>query len=574
MVSITIDGQTVQVPAGSTILEAARTANIRIPTLCYHEDQSIKSVCRICAVEVQGQRLLQAACSYPVADGMVVNTATPSVLAARKNNLELLRSHHPQDCLVCGKNGRCELQNLSHELNMNKPLRYPVQSRGFAIDDSSPCITRDPNKCIVCTRCVEACNEVQTVGTFSKEKRGYETVVTTPYGKLTADTPCVGCGQCVQVCPVGALMVHDDTDRFYKALQSDQIIVAQVAPSVRVTIAEALGEEPGAISPGRLVTALKQLGVHQVFDSDFSADLTIMEEGYELLNRLQNGGVLPMITSCCPGWVSFCETFAPNELPHLSSAKSPQQMFGSVIKTYYAQKAGVDPAKICSISIMPCTAKKFECQRPEFFDSGYQDVDFSITVVELADMIRAAGINFATLPETPFDTPFGLGSGAGQIFGATGGVMEAALRTVYEKVTGKTLPRIDFTEVRGGEALKEAVIDMDGMQVKIAVVHSLSNAREMLRKVRAGKADYHFIEVMACPGGCIGGGGTPTPRSWKKIQERMKSIYELDHSLPIRKSHENPAIIEIYDEFLGEPLSEKAHHLLHTSYISRKDLLN
>ncbi|MDY2989705.1 MAG: [Fe-Fe] hydrogenase large subunit C-terminal domain-containing protein, partial [Oscillospiraceae bacterium] len=390
MVNITIDGQKLQVPEGVTILEAARTANINIPTLCYHEDQKIKSVCRICAVEVEGQRLLQAACSYPVAEGMVIRTSTPTVLNARKNNLELLLAHHPQDCLVCGKNGRCELQKLTQDLNMNKPLRYEVETRGFPIDNSSPCITRDPNKCILCTRCVEACNEVQTVGTFSKQNRGYETVVVTPYDKKTVDTPCVGCGQCVQVCPVGALTIHDDTDRIYKELINGKILVAQVAPSVRVTIAEALGEDPGTISPGRLVTAMKQLGFHQVFDSDFSADLTIMEEGYELLDRIKNGGTLPMITSCCPGWVKFCETFSPKELDHLSSAKSPQQMFGAVIKTYYAEKAGVDPKDICSISIMPCTAKKFECLRPEFHDSGYQDVDISLTVVELANMIKAA----------------------------------------------------------------------------------------------------------------------------------------------------------------------------------------
>ena len=573
MVNITIDGQKLQVPEGVTILEAARTANINIPTLCYHEDQKIKSVCRICAVEVEGQRLLQAACSYPVAEGMVIRTSSPTVLNARKNNLELLLAHHPQDCLVCGKNGRCELQKLTQDLNMNKPLRYEVETRGFPIDNSSPCITRDPNKCILCTRCVEACNEVQTVGTFSKQNRGYETVVVTPYDKKTVDTPCVGCGQCVQVCPVGALTIHDDTDRIYKELINGKILVAQVAPSVRVTIAEALGEDPGTISPGRLVTAMKKLGFHQVFDSDFSADLTIMEEGYELLDRIKNGGTLPMITSCCPGWVKFCETFSPKELDHLSSAKSPQQMFGAVIKTYYAEKAGVDPKDICSISIMPCTAKKFECLRPEFHDSGYQDVDISLTVVELANMIKAAGINFKELEETPFDTPFGLGSGAGEIFGATGGVMEAALRTVYEVITGKELPRLDFTEVRGVEGLKEAVIDIDGLEVKVAVVHSLSNAREMLRKVRAGKADYHFIEVMACPGGCVGGGGTPV-RSWKKVKARLDAAYELDKQLPIRKSHENPAIKEIYAEFLGEPLSEKAHHLLHTSYISRRDLLS
>lgn len=572
MVTIHIDGQELQVKKGITILEAARSANIKIPTLCYHEDQKIKSVCRICLVEIEGQRLLQAACSYPVSEGMVIKTASPKVIKARRNVLELILARHPQDCLNCPKNGFCELQDLTQELHMKRPIRYQRDIRPHQVDESSTSIVRDPTKCILCTRCIEACEDGQTIGVIGKENRGFDTIVVPPYGKDMNETVCVNCGQCVQVCPVGALTIKDDTDKIYENLDSGKILVAQVAPSVRTTIAEALGEAPGTPSAGRLVTAMKLLGFHYVFDADFSADLTIMEEGYELLDRIKNGGVLPMITSCCPAWVKFCETYNPKYVKHLSTAKSPQQMFGPVIKTYFAEKHKIDPANICSISIMPCTAKKFECQREEMNDSGYQDVDISLTVQELANMIREAGINYADLPETPFDDPFGLGSGAGEIFAATGGVMEAALRTVYEVVTGKTLEKLDFHDVRGLDNLKEAEVDLNGTIVRVAVVHGLGNAREIMRRVRAGTANYHFIEVMACPGGCIGGGGNPI-RNWKKVKARTESVYQQDRDLPVRKSHETDAIKTIYKEFLGEPLSDKAHHLLHTSYCNRQDLL-
>ena len=572
MVKINIDGQELQVQEGITILEAARSANIKIPTLCYHEDQRIKSVCRICVVEIEGQRLLQAACSYPVGEGMVIKTASPKVIQARRNVLELILARHPQDCLTCSKNGYCELQDLTQELNMKRPLRYEREIRPHSIDLSSTSIVREPSKCILCTRCIEACEDVQTIGVIGKENRGFHTIVVPPYGKDMNETVCVNCGQCVQVCPVGALTIKDDTHKIYENMQAGKMLVAQVAPSVRTTIAEALGEAPGIASAGRLVTAMKKLGFHRVFDSDFSADLTIMEEGYELLDRIQNGGVLPMITSCCPAWVKFCETYSPKYTKHLSTAKSPQQMFGPVIKTYFAEKENIDPANICSISIMPCTAKKYECQRSEMNASGHQDVDISLTVQELANMIREAGINFADLPETPFDNPFGLGSGAGEIFAATGGVMEAALRTVYEVSTGQTLEKLDFHEVRGLAGLKEAEVNLNGTIVKVAVVHGLGNAREIMRKVRAGTADYHFIEVMACPGGCIGGDGNPI-RNWKKVKARTESVYQQDRDLPVRKSHETEAIKKIYAEFLGKPLSDKAHHLLHTSYCNRQDLL-
>lgn len=572
MVHLKIDGLPVEVPKGTTIMEAAKTIHINIPSLCFHEDQAIKAACRICVVEVDGRENLEPACSYPVAEGMEVKTHTPRILKARRNILELIFAHHPQDCLSCNKNGLCELQNVAAELNMNQPIRYDIEVRGKKVDDSSPSIVLDANKCIVCGRCLEACNEVQTVGAIAKENRGYETTVVPPYGKDLKDTACVNCGQCVQVCPTGALTVRDDTKMVEDAIQAGKVLVVQIAPSSRTTIAEALGEAPGVVSTGRMITALKMLGFDYVFDSDFTADLTIMEEGNELLHRIQNGGTLPMMTSCCPAWVKFIETFYPQKTHHLSTAKSPQQMFGSVIKTFFAQQNGIDPAKIFSCSIMPCTAKKFECKRPEMADSGYQDVDAAFTVQELARMIRAAGIDFEKLEDSPFDDPFGLGSGAGEIFAATGGVMEAALRTVYEVLTGSELKDLEFTAVRGIEGLKEATLDIAGTEVRVAVVHTLSEARKMMDRVVSGDANYHFIEVMACPGGCIGGGGNPI-RSWKKVLERTAEVYQQDRDLPIRKSHESPAIKMIYDDFLGQPLSEKSHHLLHTTYINRQDLL-
>ncbi len=573
-VTLTINGQTVTVPAGTTILKAAESVNIHIPTLCNHPDQAVKANCRMCVVEIEGQRLLQSACSFPVAEGMVVRTNTPHLIHIRRNILDLIYSHHPLECLTCQRNGSCELQNVAAELNMGRDLEYSVESRNMPKDTSSPSIVRDPNKCIVCCRCVTACNDVQRVRALAKENRGYKTVVVPPYGKKLADTVCVNCGQCMQACPVGALTIHDDTSRIYEAYDNGKILAIQVAPSVRTTIAEALGEDVGTVSTFRLVTALKQLGFHYVFDSDFSADLTIMEEGSELLHRIKTGGVLPMFTSCCPAWVKFCETFYPKELPHLSSAKSPQQMFGPIIKTYFAEKNGIDPANIFSVSVMPCTAKKFECQRPEFNSSGYRDVDCSITVQELGRMIRAAGIDFASLPETPFDNPFGLGSGAGEIFAATGGVMEAALRTVYEVYTGKTLEALEFHSVRGLDGIKEAVIDLDGTEVKVAVVHSLGKTREFMDRFQAGEfRDYAFVEFMACPGGCIGGGGNPI-RTWDKVKTRTESVYKQDsEQLPVRKSHEQEGIKLIYKEYLGEPLSERSEHLLHTSYISRADII-
>ena len=572
LINLTIDGEKIEVPEGTTILQAASLLNVHIPTLCYHEDQAVKAVCRICVVEVEGQRLLPAACSTPVSEGMVVKTASPKVIAARKNIMELILARHPQDCLNCSKNGSCELQKIARNLNMTRPNRYEQDIRSARFDDSSPSIVRDMRKCILCNRCVEVCSGKQGVMVMAKENRGFDTVIVPPYGKKLVDTSCVNCGQCVQVCPVGAISINDDTEKVYSQIEAGKTMVVQIAPSVRITLAESLGYAPGTVTTGKIVHALHKIGFKWVFDSDFSADLTIMEEGTEFLNRLNNGGTLPLITSCCPAWVKYCETYAYDELEHLSSAKSPQQMFGAVIKTYFAKKENIDPADICSVSVMPCTAKKFECKRPEFNDSGYQDVDISITVVELAKMIRTAGIDFDDLDDHPFDSPFGLGSGAGQIFGSTGGVMEAALRTVSEVVTGKPLQKLEFEAVRGLDSVREAELTLNGQTLKVAIVHGLSNVKPLLEQIQEGTSPYHFIEVMACEGGCIGGGGNE-PKTMKKVRERQRAIYDEDKKLPLRKSHENPYVKALYEDYLKEPLSAEAHRLLHTKYYSRRDLL-
>ena len=572
LINLTIDGEKIEVPEGTTILQAASLLNVHIPTLCYHEDQAVKAVCRICVVEVEGQRLLPAACSTPVSEGMVVKTASPKVIEARKNIMELILARHPQDCLNCSKNGSCELQKIARDLNMTRPNRYEQDIRSARFDDSSPSIVRDMRKCILCNRCVEVCSSKQGVMVMAKENRGFDTVIVPPYGKKLVDTSCVNCGQCVQVCPVGAISINDYTEKVYSQIEAGKTMVVQIAPSVRITLAESLGYAPGTVTTGKIVHALHKIGFKWVFDSDFSADLTIMEEGTEFLNRLNNGGTLPLITSCCPAWVKYCETYAYDELEHLSSAKSPQQMFGAVIKTYFAKKENIDPADICSVSVMPCTAKKFECKRPEFNDSGYQDVDISITVVELAKMIRTAGIDFDDLDDHPFDSPFGLGSGAGQIFGSTGGVMEAALRTVSEVVTGKPLQKLEFEAVRGLDSVREAELTLNGQTLKVAIVHGLSNVKPLLEQIQDGTSPYHFIEVMACEGGCIGGGGNE-PKTMKKVRERQRAIYEEDKKLPLRKSHENPYVKALYEDYLKEPLSAEAHRLLHTKYYSRRDLL-
>lgn len=573
MINLVIDGLPVQVEEGTTILQAANKINISIPTLCHHPDQAVKANCRICLVENEGMSTLIPSCAYPCSEGMNIRTHSPKVRKARRHILELILARHAQDCLHCKRTGSCELQKISEDMHYVDVPRYPYRARSTEMNDySSHSIVRDASKCVACGRCEYACNEVQTVFAISKVNRGFDVNYVPAYERPLGESVCVCCGQCVQACPTGALTIKDDTEEFWSRRETGKLITAQVAPSVRINLAEAIGEEPGTISTGRLVTAMKRIGFDKVFDCNFTADLTIMEEGTELLGRLNNGGTLPMITSCSPGWIKFCETYYPDLIPNLSTCKSPQGMFGAVIKTYYAEKIGKKPQDIFNVSIMPCTAKKYEAKRPELGRDGYQDVDLVITVQELARMIRSAGIKFKDLPESDFDEPFGLGSGAGAIFGATGGVMEAALRTVYEVVTKETLENIEFEAVRGFEGVKQAVVTVGDIDVKVAIAHGLGNARPLMDAIRAGEADYHFIEIMACPGGCIGGGGNAI-KNWEKMTPRLDAIYRNDRNLPVRKSHENPAIKKVYDEYFGEPNSHKSHELLHTTYTDRSDLL-
>ncbi|NMB46373.1 MAG: 2Fe-2S iron-sulfur cluster binding domain-containing protein [Firmicutes bacterium] len=567
MVTLTIDGQKVTVPANSTVLEAAEAAGIHIPTLCYLKDVSQTGACRVCVVEIRGR--LQASCVFPVSEGLEVRTNTPLVRESRRTTVELLLSDHPQECLTCLRNQNCELQKLAQELNIRE-VRFEGARSHLPIDTSSPSIVRDPNKCILCRRCINVCSDIQGVNVLAARERGFETVVSPAWQEQLANTACTNCGQCVLVCPVGALVEKDDVEKVWEALADpDTHVVVQTAPAVRVALGEEFGLEPGTVVTGKMVTALRRLGFDAVFDTDFTADLTIMEEANELLQRLEQGGKLPLITSCSPGWIKFIEHQFPALLPHLSSCKSPQQMFGALAKTYYPEKVGLDPAKIVTVSIMPCTAKKFEAGRPEMRSSGYQDVDIVLTVREFARMIKEAGINFCDLPDGEYDAPMGISTGAGLIFGATGGVMEAALRTAYEVVTGRTLDKLDFTEVRGLEGIKEAAVDLDGTTLRVAVAHGLGNARKLMELLQRGKAEYHFIEIMASPGGCIGGGGQPIPTNTEVRAKRMAGIYAADKDMPLRKSHENPAVKVLYDEFLGEPLGEKSHKLLHTQYVPR-----
>ena len=572
MINLTIDGLPVQVEEGSTVLDAASALHIHIPTLCHHPDQAVKANCRICVVECEGLPTLIPACAYQVFEGMAIHTNAPKVRKARMHILELILARHAQDCLHCKRSGSCELQAVSEAMHFVKTPRYPYRARADADDASSPCIIRTASKCIACGRCEYACNDIQTVHAIAKENRGFEVNYVPAYHRPLGESVCVGCGQCVQACPTGALTIADEIDVVWNAIGTDKTVIAQVAPSVRINLAEALGEDPGTLSTGRLVTAMKRMGFDIVFDTDVTADLTIMEEGTELLGRLKNGGPLPLITSCSAGWVKFCETYYPDMLKNLSTCKSPQCMFGALIKTYYAEKIGKDPRDILSVSVMPCTAKKFEAKRPEMGRDGYRDVDAVITVQELARMIRAAGIDFKSLPPTPFDDPFGIGTGAGEIFGATGGVMEAALRTVYEIITGETLENIDFEQVRGFEGIKAAEIKAGDTVLKIAVAHGLGNARKLMDAVRSGEAEYHFIEIMACPGGCIGGGGNYI-KTWEKMKPRLEAVYREDESLKLRKSHESPAVKALYNDFLGEPNGHKSHELLHTGYTDRSELL-
>lgn len=576
LINITIDNKKMQVPKGYTILEAARQADIRIPTLCFLKEINEIGACRMCVVEVQGARSLQAACVYPVSEGLVINTNTPAVREARKVTLELILSNHDKKCLTCVRSKNCELQTLSEELNI-KGLRFEGENSEFPVDDFSPSIVRDPNKCILCRRCVSMCKNVQTVSVIDTMERGFKSIVTSAFSKSLDEVPCVNCGQCITVCPVGALKEKEEIDKVWSALANKDLhVVVQTAPAVRVALGEEFGMPIGSRVTGKMTEALRRIGFAKVFDTDTAADLTIMEEGTELLHRIKEGGKLPLITSCSPGWIKFCEHNYPEFLDNLSSCKSPHEMFGAVLKSYYAKKMGIDPAKVYVVSIMPCTAKKFEAQRPELSGTDYADVDAVLTTRELARMIKEAGLDFTSLPDGQFDDPMGEASGAGVIFGATGGVMEAALRTVAEILEGKSIDRIEYEAVRGVEGIKEATVEAGGVKIKAAVVHGLGNARKLLDRIKAGEAEYHFIEVMGCPGGCVNGGGQPIQpshvRSWIDLRtERAKAIYEEDRNLPIRKSHENPKVQELYKEYFGEPGSHKAHDLLHTHYIKREN---
>ena len=567
MANVTIDGINVSVPDGSTILYAAQEAGIIIPTLCFHPDQEVKANCRICVCEVEGQSLLSAACAAPVWDGMVVKTKTPKVIEARKTILELILAHHPQDCLTCIRNGVCELQDLAAEYMIrDNPFELKVEE--YPLDRSTISLVRDQNKCINCRRCIGACSEIQTVHALGVEKRGHQSMVVPSMGGLLSDSPCILCGQCIHACPVGAIYENEQIDEFLAAVADpDKVVVTQIAPAVRLAIAELVGMNSGELDMEVFVGGLRQLGFDYVLHTNFTADLTILEEGHELLSRLTTGqGQLPMFTSCSPGWINFCETFYPDLLDNLSTCKSPQQMFGALAKTYWAEKMGIDPSKIYSVSIMPCVAKKFEAARPEMNDSGYQDVDLVLTTREIGRLFRMSGLDFSKLPASDFDSWMGKYTGAAVIFGASGGVMEAALRTVYEVVTGKTLEDVNFVATRGITGIKEAAVDLDGTVVKVAIANGLANARKLMEQVRAGESPYHFIEIMACPGGCIGGGGQPITKANVKRVERIEAIYVEDEGLPLRKSHDNPEVKTLYEEFLHEPLGHKSHELLHTHY--------
>ncbi len=575
MVTISINGKSLSVPKDYTILQAARQAGIEIPTLCYLKDINEIGACRMCLVEVKGARALVTACVYPVNEGMEVFTNTERVRKARKAVLELMLSNHNKKCLTCSRNRNCELQTLAEELNVTE-LPYEGDMTPSTIDDFSASIVRDNSKCILCRRCVAVCKKVQTVSVIDATERGFNTKIGCSFDKALGETECVNCGQCIAICPVGALTEKDGLSPVWKALADEtKHVVVQTAPAVRAALGEEFGLPIGTPVTGKMAAALKLLGFDKVFDTDFAADLTIMEEGTELLNRIKEGGKLPLITSCSPGWVKFCEHNFPDFLDNLSTAKSPHEMYGAILKSYYAEKAGIDPKDIYVVSVMPCTAKKFEAQRDELAGTGYPDIDAVITTRELAKMIKEAGIKFTELEDAVFDSPFGdEATGAGVIFGATGGVMEAALRTVADVLTGQSLEDIEYTAVRGTEGIKEASVKIGDMDVKVAIAHGLGNARQLLNNIREGKADYHFIEIMACPGGCVTGGGQPiqpikVASAIDLKAERAKALYAEDKASTYRKSHDNPYIKKLYEEYLGEPCGHKSHKLLHTHYQER-----
>ncbi len=582
-VSVTINGRAYSVPQGATILDACTRAGIEIPTLCYMEDVARNASCSVCVVEVKGARSLVRSCSTCVYEGMEVSTHSPRIREARKTNVELLLANHPKDCLSCLRNRNCELQAIAAELGV-KESRFVRTRKAEPMDTTSPSLVRDPNKCILCGRCVAVCTNIQTVSAIDVSRRGIRSKISTYMEKGLGNVACTFCGQCALVCPTGAIVERDQTEEVFEHLANpDKFVIVQTAPAIRVGIGEAMGMDPGSLVTGQMVAGLRRLGFAKVLDTQFTADLTIMEEGHELIRRIKEHGALPMITSCSPGWIKFAEHFFPGPLDHLSTCKSPQQMFGAVAKTYYAAKLGIDPRKMVVVSIMPCTAKKFEAGRPEMKsafeywkdkrawsdDDAFYDVDYVLTTRELARMFKETGVRFASLAPEEFDSPLGESTGAAVIFGATGGVMEAALRTAYEVLTGSPLPDVNFLAVRGMEGIREAEVAINGSTVKVAVAHTLKNARRLLEQIERGESPYAFIEIMTCPGGCLGGGGQPIPTTWDIRRRRAESIYREDVNKPLRKSHENPEVAKLYQEFLSEPLGEVSHHLLHTTYEKR-----
>lgn len=577
-VNLTINGMAVEAEKGMTILDAAKIVNITIPTLCHLNIHDIKMVnrtasCRVCMVEVKGRRNLSPACATEVVDGMEIRTDTLRAIKSRRTMVELLLSDHPTDCLVCERNQNCQLQKIAAELGIRK-IKYEGEMSNYTKDSSSGALYRNPDKCIMCRRCETMCNEVQTVGIYSAVQKGFETVVSPAFDLPMVDTQCVYCGQCTQVCPTAALTEVSHVAKVWEVLADEDLhVVVQTAPSIRVTLGEKFDMPPGSIVTGKMVSALRRLGFDKVFDTNFGADVTIVEEANEFIDRLKNGGRLPILTSCCPSWVKFIEHQFPNLIDIPSSCKSPHMILGVLSKTYYADKYNIDPKKIIMVSVMPCIAKKYEINREELTNNELQNVDYVITTRELIAMLTEAGIDFKNLPDEEFDNPLGISTGAADVFGTTGGVIEAALRTSYEWLTGEELKNVDFHDVRGLDGLKEAVVNINGTDVKIGVAHGLGNARELLNRIEKGEAHYHAIEIMACPGGCIDGGGQPYHMGdIELVKARMRAIYEIDKGKPMRKSHENPDVINLYKEYLGEIGGHKAHELLHTHFKVREKI--
>lgn len=572
-INITINNKQLSVPEGTTILEASKSVGVDIPTLCHlelHDMGVVNKVasCRICVVEVEGRPSLAPSCAEKVYEGMTIKTDSLKAINARRNNLELLLSNHPFECLTCQKNLDCELQSLAEELNIRE-IHAKGEKMDYPLDYSSNSIVKDPNKCVMCRRCETMCNEVQTVGVLSAIKRGFDVVVAPAFNLDMAETSCTYCGQCVAVCPTAALTERNDTSKVWRALSRErEHVVVQVAPAVRVAIGEMFGLEPGTVSTGKLVTALRRLGFNAVFDTNFAADLTIMEEARELVHRIEHGGPLPMLTSCCPAWVKFIEQQFPELIDVPSSCKSPQTMLGAIAKTYYAEKKALNVKNLKVVSIMPCVAKKAESARPELSKEEILNVDYVLSTREFGHMIKEAGIDFTKLEDSEFDSILGESTGAAAIFGTTGGVIEAATRTAYELITGNTLERIDFEQLRGLEGIREAIVPIGDLNLRIGIAHGLGNARKLLEDIKAGKADFHAIEIMACPGGCIGGGGQPYHHGDETIiKKRQEAIYQIDKNTPRRKSHENEMVLKLYEDYLGEPYGKKAHELLHTCYV-------